>query len=80
MRSARRHCDVSDEHRVESRFESIESVHARGRAGAHSIRLGEASRWVVALDHMVTGVAGGDHKMAAEPRCSSVMIKTTDLR
>ena len=80
MRSARRHCDVSDEHRVESRFESIESVHARGRAGAHSIRLSETSRWVVALDHMVTGVAGGDHKSAAELEVFGVRINGTNWR
>ena len=65
MRSARRHCDVGDEHRVESRFESIESVHARGRAGAGSKRLDETNRLVVMRDHMVAGVAGGDHKTAA---------------
>ena len=40
-------------------------MQARGYEGAHSIRLGEASRWVVALDHMVAGVAGGDQITAA---------------
>ena len=56
----------SDEHRAESRSKSVDSVQARGRAGAHSTRLGEASRLVVVLDHMVAGVAGGDHKTAAD--------------
>ena len=43
----------------------VESVRARVCEGVHSMRLGEASRLVVVLDQMVTGVAGGDHKTAA---------------
>ena len=51
---------------MESRYESIDSVHARGWEGVHSTRKVTA-RWLVAsLDRMVTGVAGGDHKTAAE--------------
>ena len=80
MTPARRHCDVGDEHRAGSRFESVDSVQARGYEGAHSIRLGEASRWVVALDHMVAGVAGGDHKSAAELEVFGMRINGTNWR
>ena len=52
-------------------------MQARGRASAQSIRLDEASRWVVVLDHMVAGVAGGDHKTAAEMGVFGVRINGT---
>ena len=91
MASCRHHHGVSDEHRAGSRYESIDSVQARGRASAQSIRLDEASRWVVVLDHMVAGAAGGDHKTAAvvdtddqlddsEPnRCNRTVYKDDEL-
>ena len=47
-------------------IESIEFVQARGCAGAGSTRLDETNRLVVVRDQMVAGVAGGDHKTAAE--------------
>ena len=44
----------------------VDSVRARVRAGTSSMRLVEAHRLVAAADKMVAGVAGGDHKSAAE--------------
>ena len=44
------------------------------------MRLGEANRLVVVSDRMVTGVAGGDDKTAAEPAVFGVKINATNSR
>ena len=54
-------------------------MYARGRVGAHSTRLGEAKRWVVALDHMVAGVAGGDQKNGGGTTMCSVDDQRDEL-
>ena len=66
MTPARRQHDISQEQPRGFEIESVESVRARGCEGVHSTRLVAASRLVAGLDRMVTGVAGGDHKTAAE--------------
>ena len=40
-------------------------MRARGRAGVRWMRNGEANPLVVLLDHLVTGLAGGDQITAA---------------
>ena len=79
MTPARRQHDVSQEQPRGFEIESVESVRVRGCEGAHSTRLGEANRLVAGLDRMVTGVAGGDHKTAAEPAVFGVKINATNL-
>ena len=80
MTPTRRQHDISQEQPRGFEIESVESVHARGCEGVHSTRLVAASHLVAVLDRMVTGVTDGDHKMAAELRCSVVTINATDSR